>query len=121
MAIVPGFAVKIKEQEKEGGRTREKERAYEGRGEETKKGRKRRRAGDRWSDFTLGLFSDGRRYETPFRACSNSGIPILRFAEIVTFHPARGFREKVTRTEREAEKRCRIKPSESASSILCLS
>ncbi|TGZ52194.1 hypothetical protein DBV15_03753 [Temnothorax longispinosus] len=72
----------------------QKERACEGRGEETQKGRKRRRAGDRWSDFTLGLFSDGRRYETPSRACSNSGIPILRFAEIVTFHPARGFSRK---------------------------
>jgi len=108
-----GFPVKIKEQEeRERKREKEKERASlrESHGEErtggeerTKKEREEERAGDRWSDFTLGLFSDGRRYETPSRACSNSGIPIPRFAKIVTLRPARGFLRK-SDEDREARR-----------------
>ena len=74
-------------------RERERERKLEGNrngGEKVKK----ERDGDHWSDFTLGLFSDGRRYETPSRACSNSGIPIPWLVEIVTFHPGRIFSKK---------------------------
>lgn len=86
-----GFPVKIKEQENfydgrrgrrsgaegEGGGGKEIERRGTRREkeEETKRGAEggegeRGEREDRWSDFTLGLFSDGRRYGTPSRACS---------------------------------------------------
>ena len=76
-----GFPVKIKAGGEAGEKERERERERErkekqGERETTKKRAKEERDGDHWSDFTLGLFSDGRRYEIPSRACSNSGIPI---------------------------------------------
>lgn len=84
-----GFPVKIKE----GGEAREKKEKRGERGTAEKRV-KEERDGDHWSDFTLGLFSDGRRYEIPSRACSNSGIPIPWLVEIVTFHPGRVFSKK---------------------------